>query len=114
MRPVAVAAGEAFHKRVAGGPQKMISIVIPVLDEEENIVRAYQAVKDLFGSLSPSYDFEIIFMDSHSSDSSFELIKGLSETDPRVRGVRLTRNFGFHRSALTGLRLANGDAAVQL
>jgi len=53
-------------------------------------------------------------MDSHSSDSSFELIKGLSETDPRVRGVRLTRNFGFHRSALTGLRLANGDAAVQL
>src|SRR5579864_1624419 len=95
-------------------PLKLISVVIPVLDEQENIVRAYQAVREVFAHLAPSYDFEIIFIDSHSSDFSFQLIEQLTMDDPRIRGVRLTRNFGFHRSVLTGLRLARGQAAIPL
>jgi glycosyltransferase involved in cell wall biosynthesis len=92
----------------------MISIVIPVFNEEENIERAYRAVSDMFAERAQKFAFEIIFTDNHSDDRSFEVISRIARGDGRVRGVRFTRNFGFHRSVLTGLRLAAGDAAVQL
>jgi polyisoprenyl-phosphate glycosyltransferase len=91
-----------------------ISVIIPVFNEEENIERAYHAVSEVFEEIKDRFALEMIFTDNHSSDRSFEIIQGLGKNDQRVRGVRFTRNFGFHRSVLTGLRLATGDAAVQI
>ena len=91
-----------------------ISVIIPVLNERDNIERAYRAVCDVFARIEGRFALEIIFTDNHSDDRSFEIITGLSALDKRVRGVRFTRNFGFHRAVLTGLRLATGDAAVQI
>jgi polyisoprenyl-phosphate glycosyltransferase len=98
----------------AQGSNKLISIVIPVFNEQDNVEMAYAAIKELFETLTPQYRFEIIFTDNHSSDDSFAIIERLAKADSRVRGVRFVRNFGFHRSVLTGLRLAIGDAAVQI
>lgn len=95
-------------------PLPTISVIIPVLNERENIERAYDAVCDVFSRVEDRFAFEIIFTDNHSDDRSFEIITRLGAQDKRVRGVRFTRNFGFHRSVLTGLRLATGDAAVQI
>jgi dolichol-phosphate mannosyltransferase len=92
----------------------LISIVIPVYNEEANVRSAYDAVARVFDSLRGRYEFEIIFTDNHSLDETFARIAEIARVDPRVRAVRFARNFGFHRSVITGYRLARGDAAIQL
>ncbi len=92
----------------------LISIVIPVYNEDANVAGAHAAVTSVFAALAPRYDFEIIFTDNHSSDSTFERIAEIAKLDPRVRAVRFARNFGFQRSVMTGYRLARGDAAIQI
>ena len=94
--------------------RRLVSVVIPVFNEETNIERAYRAVRTVFEPLADRYDYEFIFTDNHSSDRSFEILRGLAERDQRVRVIRFARNFGFHRSVLTGYRVAAGDAAVQI
>src|SRR5262245_46459972 len=99
--------GVAMEKK-----RRLLSIVIPAFNEEENISRVYDAICSVFGPLP--YEFEIIFIDNQSTDHSFEIIRALAARDSRVRGARLARNFGFHRAVLTGLRLAAGDAAIEI
>ncbi|KTC66065.1 glycosyl transferase, group 2 family protein (plasmid) [Legionella adelaidensis] len=95
--------------------KKLISVIIPVFNEEGNILFAYQAVKEVFeNKLQNNYDFEIIFTDNHSTDNTYAELQSIAEFDPRVRIARFTRNFGFNKSLLTGYRLARGDAAIQL
>lgn len=94
--------------------RRLISIVIPVFNEEANIERAYEAVAAVFDRISDRYDFEIVFTDNHSTDRSPEMLAALCARDRRVRMARFSRNFGFNRSVLTGYRLARGDAAVQI
>jgi glycosyltransferase involved in cell wall biosynthesis len=94
--------------------KRLISVVIPVYNEEENVRAAYDAVVAVFAAIADRYDFEIIFTDNHSTDRTFSRITEIAKLDPRVRCVRFARNFGFHRSVMTGYRLAQGDAAMQL
>lgn len=93
----------------------LISIVIPVFNEEGNIDRAFDAVKDVFeNQLRNKYDFEVVFTDNHSTDNTWIKLQALAMRDSRVRIARFTRNFGFNKSLLTAYRLAQGDAAIQL
>lgn len=96
------------------GTKPLISIVIPVYNEEANVRAAYDAVKNVFATIEHAYDFEIIFTDNHSSDQTIARIADIASGDPRVRAVRFARNFGFNRSVMTGYRLARGDAAIQI
>ncbi len=93
---------------------RLISIVVPVLDEEANIGPLYERVTSVMTHLDEAYDFELVFTDNHSGDATFARIRELAATDPRVRGARFSRNFGFQRSIWTGYKLARGDAAIQL
>ncbi len=92
----------------------LISLVMPVFNEEANIIAAYERILGVFEPLAPRYDFEIVFTDNHSTDSTFALISKLAEKDRRVRGFRFSRNFGYQRSILEGYRQCRGDLAVQL
>lgn len=92
----------------------LVSLVVPVFNEEANVEAAYRAIDETFAGVADRYDFEIIFTDNHSTDRTFEIISRLAKQDSRIRSVRFTRNFGFHRSVLTGYRLSRGDAAVQI
>lgn len=95
--------------------KRLISVIIPVFNEEGNVERAYEAVKNVFEKeLSNKYDFEIIFTDNHSKDQTYQKLQLLASQDERVCVARFTRNFGFNKSLLTGYRLAKGDAAIQL
>ena len=87
-----------MNSRMHAQEGKLISVIIPVHNEEGNIKRAYEAVREVFDSLKGSYDFEIIFMDNHSTDSSYSIISELATEDARVCAVRFARNFGFQRS----------------
>jgi dolichol-phosphate mannosyltransferase len=89
----------------------LISVVVPVLDEADNVQPLYERVKAVFDGL-PAFDFELVFTDNHSSDGTFDVIASLATSDPRIRAYRFSRNFGFQRSILEGYRRARGDAAV--
>lgn len=94
--------------------RKLISVVIPTFNEEDNVERAYIAVKDVFDKQLSHYDFEIVFTDNHSTDNTLLKLEKIASKDKRVRVASFTRNFGFNRSLITGYRLARGDAAIQL
>lgn len=94
--------------------KKRISIVIPVLNEEKNIGFAYERLVPVLAGLEDKYDFEIVFMDNHSSDGTFEALQALTEKDRRVRVIRFARNVGYQRSILSGYLLSGGDAVIQL
>ncbi len=97
-----------------GKTASLISILIPVYNEEKNVRLAYDAVVAQFKDLGDRYQFEIIFTDNHSTDGTeFELAR-LAEEDKRIKVMRFSRNFGFQRSVLTAYRHAGGDAAIQL
>lgn len=93
--------------------KKLISIVIPVYNEENNVKRAYDAIVAEL-SRRTDIDFEIIFTDNHSEDKTFPLLQEIAAADSRVAVQRFARNFGFNRSILSGYRVARGDAAIQI
>jgi dolichol-phosphate mannosyltransferase len=94
--------------------RRMLSICVPVYNEEDNVVPFYERTLQVMDSLKDKYDFEILFTDNHSTDATFERLAELSARDPRVRVLRFSRNFGFQRSILTNYTNARGDAAIQL
>jgi len=88
----------------------LISIIIPVYNEEEAIPLLYERLRDVIAG--HRYDFEFIFIDDGSTDSSFSILKKLCNNDPRVRVLRFSRNFGSHAACLAGLTYSMGDAAA--
>ena len=92
----------------------LITIVIPVLNEVDNIRKAHDAVVGVFSSMNDKYNYEIIFMDNHSTDGTLGQLKALAAENKNVKVIRFSHDFGFQRSLLTGYRAASGDAAIQL
>lgn len=97
----------------AGGRRKLITISVPVYNEEENIASLMTRLK-AFAEVEPAYDFEFLFTDNASEDRTYERLAEEARVDPRVRVVRFARNFGYQRSILTNFLMARGDAAVQV
>lgn len=91
---------------------KLISIIVPVYNEEANIENFYQELLSVTNSL-PKYDFEFIFMDNCSQDNSFYILENISKSDSRIRVFSFSRNFGYQKSILTGYTKAMGDAAIE-
>jgi polyisoprenyl-phosphate glycosyltransferase len=92
----------------------MLSIVVPVYNEEGNIEPLYAAINSALRQIGDRYDWEFIFTDNCSTDGTFERLERLAAHDARVRVYRFIKNFGFQRSILTGYRLARGGAAIQI
>ncbi|NQV83532.1 MAG: glycosyltransferase family 2 protein [Rhodospirillales bacterium] len=94
--------------------KKLISFVIPVFNEQENIEPFLDTLNAETAGLSDRYDFEILFTDNHSTDDTFKMLNARAEKDKRIRVIRFSRNFGYQRSILTAYANARGDAAIQL
>jgi glycosyltransferase involved in cell wall biosynthesis len=94
--------------------KRLISICVPVFNEEPNIVPLYSALLPIMDQLSERYEFELLFTDNHSTDRTFEALEQLAQRDVRVRAIRFSRNFGFQRSIATSYANARGDAAIQI
>ena len=91
---------------------KIISVVVPVYNEEDNIEHFYRSIAEVFDKLD--YDFELNFVDDGSKDHSREILRELEKKDQRVQSIFLAKNSG-HQLALTcGLDHADGDAVIMM
>lgn len=94
--------------------RKLISILIPVFNERDNVRRAATEIELQFKPLQGRFDYEIIFTDNHSDDGTDLILRELASCDHRIKVLRFTRNFGFQKSLLTAYRVASGAAAIQI
>lgn len=85
----------------------MISIVIPLYNEEELIQELYQRTVSAMESVKQ--DFEIICVDDGSTDSTYVRLCDLHNSDKRIKVISLSRNFGHQKAILAGLSVAKGD-----
>ena len=92
---------------------KLISIVTPCYNEEENVEAVYSEVKQIFENLK-DYRYEHIFIDNASKDKTVQILKGIAKEDKNVKIIVNARNFGTIRSPYYGLLQAKGDAAINL
>lgn len=88
----------------------MVSVVVPIYNEEELICRFHDAVACALDSTDE--EWEVVYVNDGSRDSSLELLKGLQAEDPRVVVVDLSRNWGHMGAISAGLRTARGEAVI--
>lgn len=88
----------------------MLSVIIPAFNEEMLIDKAYKKISDVLSEAA--IENELIFIDDGSTDSTYNNIFHLAETQPFVKGLHFSRNFGKEAAISAGLAAANGDCAV--
>ena len=92
--------------------RKLISIVTPCFNEEESIVECVEAIRKVFHDHIPDYDFEHIFCDNCSTDSTLSKLKEIADRDPRVKIIVNSRNFGILKNTYNGVLASTGDAVL--
>lgn len=100
-----------------------VSVVTACFNEEENVEEIARQVRGVMESLPPRaqpdggsepYTYEHLFIDNASSDRTVEILRGICASDPRVKVIVNTRNFGHIRSPFHGLLQARGDAVISI
>ena len=94
-----------------GTQDNLISIVVPIYNEEDGIQAFYDRTKAVLASLE-GLSHEIIFVDDGSHDSSLQRLNDITACDPHVKIVKLSRNFGHQIAITAGIDLARGGAVV--
>lgn len=89
-----------------------ISIVIPLLNEEESLAELYQWLTKVL-TLN-RFSYEIIFVDDGSADGSWRVIMQLAEKDAQVRGIRFLRNYGKSQALHAGFKAAEGEVVITM
>ncbi|HEV7301974.1 MAG TPA: glycosyltransferase family 2 protein [Tepidisphaeraceae bacterium] len=92
--------------------KRPISIVIPLLDEVENLPKLYEEL--IAVARDNNYTFDITFVDDGSKDGSWEVIERLAAADPNVRGICFRRNFGKAAALSAGFEVAKGPLIMTL
>jgi glycosyltransferase involved in cell wall biosynthesis len=94
--------------------KKLISVMTPCYNEEDNIEDLYSQVKTIFENKLSDYDYEHVFIDNSSKDKTVNILKTIAQKDQRVKIIVNARNFGFVRSSYYGLIQPDGDAVIFL
>ena len=94
--------------------KKLISIVAPVFNEEENILHLYEALQPVFTEISQLYLYEFILVDDGSKDSSWKIMKELALCDDHIKVISFSRNFGHQMALTAGYDAARGDAIITI
>ena len=89
--------------------KKLLSIVVPVFNEEESITETVKRLIDLQDNLAQEIDVELVFVDDGSKDRSLSLLKSIAENTASVKVISFSRNFGHQIAITAGIDLAAGD-----
>ncbi|MBI4697474.1 MAG: glycosyltransferase family 2 protein [Nitrospirae bacterium] len=90
----------------------LVSIVIPLHNEEENVTELYTSLKSVMNT--QGNDYELLFIDDGSTDKTLELLEPLEEKDTKVKILRFRRNFGKAAAWAAGFDHANGEVIVTI
>jgi glycosyltransferase involved in cell wall biosynthesis len=89
-----------------------LSILIPLLNEEESLQELYTWIISIMKS--NNYSYEIIFLDDGSTDDSWNIIAGFATENPNVKGIRFMKNFGKSQALHAGFAKAKGDVIITM
>ena len=95
-------------------PKSLVSICIPVFNEEACIKPLLIRLDKLRNALSKNYELEYIFTDNASKDNTWKLLQLYKSKYPEIRAFRFSKNIGFQKSILFNYQQARGDAVIQL
>ena len=91
--------------------KKMITILVPAYNEEDVLNMLYERLKEIMNN-NDKYDFEILFVNDGSKDSTLKIMQDLRLKDKRVCYLNLSRNYGKETAMIAGLDYCKGDAVV--
>lgn len=91
---------------------KKISIMVPCYNEEENVVPLSEAIIDMFAKDLPQYDYEILFIDNDSSDTTRVKLRQLCASNPKIKAIFNAKNFGQFNSPYYGILQTTGDCTI--
>lgn len=89
-----------------------ISIVIPLLNEDESLNELHDWIAKVMQS--NRYSYEVLFIDDGSTDDSWKVIKALSEKNPNVKGLRFQKNYGKSQALNAGFKQVTGDVVITM
>ena len=89
-----------------------LSIIIPLLNEEESLQELHNWIISVMKA--NNYSYEIIFIDDGSTDTSWSIIEQLSNENPNVKGIRFLKNFGKSQALHAGFDRATGDVIITM
>src|SRR4051794_16485564 len=91
-----------------------LSIVCPAYNEEEVLPHFHAELRAALVPLEADYEIEIIYVDDGSGDRTLDILRLLAASDPRVRYLSLSRNFGHQAAVTAALEHASGDVVISL
>lgn len=89
-----------------------LSVVVPVFNEAQNVATLHRELKAVLDSLKRSY--EAVFVDDGSTDGTFKALEAIHKSDPRVKVVKLQRNFGQTTALSAGFANSSGDIIITM
>ena len=91
---------------------KKISILVPCYNEEENVIPLSNALVEMLQRDLPAYDYEIVFIDNCSKDSTRDKLRVICRKNPKIKAVLNAKNFGQFNSPYYGMLQTTGDCVV--
>ena len=89
-----------------------ISIIIPLLNEEESLTELHDWIVRVMQS--NHFLYEILFIDDGSTDGSWDIISKLGKSNPNVKGIRFLKNFGKSQALHAGFKAAQGEVVITM
>ncbi len=96
------------------GKRKVISVMIPCFNEEENVRPIYEAVRNQIKENLSEYDYEILFIDNKSKDNTRKIIEEICKEDKGVKAIFNSKNFGQFNSPYYGIINTSGDCTITI
>ena len=93
---------------------KKISVLIPCYNEEENVIPLSKAIIEEFEKSLPQYDYEIVFIDNDSQDTTREKLRALCADNHKIKAIFNAKNFGQNNSPIYGMLQTTGDCTVSM
>ena len=96
----------------SGGMMKKISIMVPCYNEEDNVVPLSQALIQMFEKDLPQYDYDILFIDNDSTDTTRVKLRQLCKENKKIKAIFNAKNFGQFNSPYYGILQTDGDCTI--
>ena len=93
---------------------KKISIMVACYNEQDNVVPLSEAIVSCMETELPQYDYELIFIDNHSTDNTRPLLREICAKNKKVKAIFNAANFGQMRSPVYGMKQTTGDCTIKM